>query len=48
MQRGNNDLDGWFSFINIKHGARDCTLGEMVGHLGYAPVNWHRMVWELK
>lgn len=48
MLRKNGDLDGWFSFMSAKHGYRDCSLGEMVGSLGYAPVNWHRMVWELK
>lgn len=48
MLRKNDDLDGWFSFMSAKHGYRDCCLGEMVGSLGYAPVNWHRMVWELK
>lgn len=48
MLRKNGDLDGWFSFMSVKHGHRDCRLGEMVGSLGYAPVNWHRMVWELK
>lgn len=48
MRRGNADLDGWFSHLSEKHGMRDCCLGEMIGHLGYAPVNWHRMVWELK
>lgn len=47
MPRGDELLDGWFSFLSVKHGLRDCNLGEMVGSLGYAPVNWHRMVWAL-
>ncbi|UCR74530.1 hypothetical protein KL3_00065 [Klebsiella phage KL3] len=47
MLRGDKSLDGWFSNLNINNGIRDCNLGEMVGSLGYAPVNWHRMVWAL-
>lgn len=47
MLRGDKSLDGWFSLLDLRHGLRDCNLGEMVGSLGYAPVNWHRMVWAL-
>lgn len=47
MRRGDKSLDGWFSNLNINNGIRDCNLGEMVGSLGYAPTNWHRMVWAL-
>lgn len=47
MRRGDKSLDGWFSNLHEKQALRDCNLGEMVGSLGYAPTNWHRMVWAL-
>lgn len=48
MHRGNKELDGWFSLLCVNtHGIRNCDLGVMVGRMGYAPVNWHRMVWAL-
>lgn len=47
LRKNDETLDGWFSYLSDKHGARDCSLGEMVGSMGYSPVNWHRMVWEI-
>ena len=31
-----------------KIGLRNCDLGSYVGEVGYAPVNWHRMVYAVK
>lgn len=47
MVRGDKSIDGWFSALHANQPLRDCNLGEMVGSLGYAPVNWHRMVFAL-
>ena len=39
---------GFLTHLSVKHhGDRDCSLGGILGSIGYAPVNWHRMVFAL-